>query len=78
MNGWRTFEYLVLHVLVDVDASGSVSSAALRSEATSTASRRGDVAGIEPAMRSLVQMNSAPCATSISARNATRPTAMRQ
>src|SRR5258705_7590797 len=29
-------------------------------------------------MRSLVQMKSAPCATSISARNDTRPTAMRQ
>src|SRR4051812_8680521 len=57
---------------------GSVLSAELRSEATSTASRRGEVAGIEPAIRSLVQMKSAPCATSMSARNATRPTAMRQ
>src|SRR4051812_33399234 len=57
---------------------GSVLRAELRSDATSTASRRGEVAGIEPAMRSLVQMNSAPCATSIRARNATRPTAMRQ
>src|SRR5882672_11281783 len=57
---------------------GSVSRAALRSDATNTARRLGDVAGIEPAMRSLVQMKSAPCATSISARNDTRPTAMRQ
>src|SRR6266850_1232847 len=58
--------------------AGSVSSAAVRSDATSTARRRGEVAGIEPAMRSLVQMKSAPCAMSISARNATRPIAMRQ
>src|SRR5215470_765516 len=57
---------------------GSASSAALRSDATRTARRRGEVAGIEPAMRSLVQMKSAPWATSMRARNAMRPTAMRQ
>src|SRR5262245_32340746 len=53
-------------------------SAAPTSDATSTARRRGDRAGNEPAIVSVIQRKSPASATSISARNATRPSAMRQ
>src|SRR5689334_22872021 len=57
---------------------GLAASAVPTSDATRTASRRGERAGIEPAIRSLVQRKSAASAVSISARNAISPRAMRQ
>src|SRR5215203_3004089 len=49
-----------------------------RSEATSAARRRGERAGIEPAMRSVIQRKMPPSAASMMARKAMRPSAMRQ
>src|SRR5262245_36725029 len=57
---------------------GSRASAAPRSDATMTASRRGERAGTDPAIRSVIQRKNSPCAASISARNATSPSAIRQ
>ena len=54
-------------------ATDSRASAAPTSDATRTASRRGERAGIEPAIRSVIQRKSAPSAASISARNAKSP-----
>src|SRR6187401_1339386 len=49
-----------------------------RSEATSAASRLGERAGIEPAMRSVIQRKTLPSAASMMARKAMSPNAMRQ
>ena len=54
------------------------SSAAPTSDATSTASRRGRRAGIDPAMRSVIQTKQRALRASINARNADSPSAMRQ
>src|SRR5688500_10143311 len=57
---------------------GSSASAALISDATRSANRCGLRAGIDPAMRSVVQRKRAPWETSIRAMNATSPSPIRQ
>src|SRR6476619_797614 len=74
---WKMWAYCSL-TYFSRSSEGLAASAVPTSEATRTASRRGERAGIEPAIRSLVQRNSAASAVSISARKAIRPNAMRQ
>src|SRR5205809_996461 len=76
-NVWKRCPYCSV-TYFSRSSDGFAASAVPTSEATRTASRRGDRAGIEPAMRSVVQRKSAASAVSISARNAIRPNAIRQ
>src|SRR3954470_3225020 len=76
-NVWKMCAYCSL-TYFSRSSDGLAAMAVPTSDATSTARRRGDRAGIDPAMRSLVHRNSAASAVSISARNAMRPKAIRQ
>src|SRR5687768_12062196 len=61
-----------------MSSAGSSASATPRSDETSSARRCGLLAGMEPAIRSVIQRNSAPCAASINARIAMSPRLIRQ
>ena len=64
---------LLAHVVLQVERGIGVDARPRRPTPRCTARRRGDRAGIEPAVRSTIQTKSALCAASISARNAKRP-----
>src|SRR5687767_3891492 len=76
-NVWKTWLYCSFKYSSRL-SDDSRARAAPTSDATRTASRRGERAGIEPAIRSVIQRKSAPSAASISARNAKSPRATRQ
>src|SRR5688500_18731499 len=76
-NVWKTWLYCSFKYSSRL-SDDSRARAAPTSDATRTASRRGERAGMEPAIRSVIQRKSAPSAASINARNANRPRATRQ